>query len=103
MNLQNADVAAFSRERSSVQQQGFVGPPSSSSSSFLLSSCKLKGEERGKIGFRYNLVDTQCKEQTGASCRPPCLLFVCNKLCVVLGKIFARLTMFQYIVERRES
>jgi len=45
MNLQNADVAAFSRERSSVQQQGFVGPPSSSSS-FLLSFCKLKGEER---------------------------------------------------------
>jgi hypothetical protein len=44
MNLQNADVAAFSREHSSVQQQGFVGPPSSSS--FLLSFCKLKGEER---------------------------------------------------------
>jgi len=56
-----------------------------------------------KDGFRYNLVNTQCKEQTGASCRPPCLLFVCNMLCVVLGKIFARLTMFQYIVQRRES
>jgi hypothetical protein len=97
MNLQNADVAVFSREcSSSVQQQGFVGPHYSSSSSFFFPFANSKGE-RGEIGFRYNLVNTQCQEQMGQFVGLlVCCLFV-TSCCVVLEKSLLDFTMFSIL------
>ncbi len=95
---ESANVAVFSRECSmQCTTTRFCGTPFFFFF-FLLCFCKLKGV-RGEIGFRYNLVNTQCKEQMGQSCWPPCLLFVCLFVtsCVVLGKILTRLTMFSIL------
>jgi hypothetical protein len=54
--------------------KGFVGPSSSSSSFFAFANSK---GERGEIGFRYNLVNTPCKEQMGQVVRLLVSLFVC--------------------------